>query len=332
MATAKSDSTSPIIEIAEVPFIYQQANNHDFALKLDQQHLVLYQSINPPMSHQFDCVVQKWSVKTDDDIHYTLAAQRNFNISDITRDKILRYIPNPGPRDSRTHILPVPSKGMVLVFYEYHIGRFDLKTEEFESICIGREEGIAQMMMKFASVALSSDKDYVMMINLVIDDTLDTRMAFPLRMGIHILDIRNTNEYSICTVEEHIDRLFPQEPERRVSWRDFDFLLLGSTNNSAFVRKWMDNMLKQQEYKDMDIAEVIIFLIGRYYAERMMHLLWTEHDVPDERPRHWMISEKDILKPMVNGIGTRFKWPKKDDTTLMRCYSCDLIKRNVNAQ
>ena len=73
----------------------------------------------------------------------------------------------------------------------------------------------------------------------------------------------------------------------------------------------------------MEIAEVIVNLIGKYYAEPMMHLL--QYDRYNEKSRHWMISEKHMLKPMVNGSGTgngtewngtKIKWPQKDTKTV----------------
>ena len=315
MASENSNSTSSITEIAdevdEVPKIHIW-----FALKLNRQNLVLVQSIYPPLSHHFDSVVQKWTTKTDDQvIQNARAVHQKSNICDITRNKILNHIRDTEPdRDHRRlHILPVPSKNIILVFWQTvgrlpisYIGRFDLITEQFEATPISTARPFVESI-RTESVVLSSHKNYVVMLNVLPSWTF----------GINIVDIRNKNEYPIWDSDVKVHDLLMH------SQTDSERLLLGATDNTPFVRKWTDHMLRQQEFKDMEIAEVIVNLIGKYYAEPMMHLL--QYDRYNEKSRHWMISEKHMLKSMVNGSGTgngtewngtKIKWPQKDTTTV----------------
>ena len=306
MATDNSTTKSSITPIEDVPNIYQQSNHFDFALKLNQQNLVLFQSIYPPLSHQHNTVHQKWTSKTDDDaIHSALASHRKIN---IIKNKILKHIGDTKPHHRRPRILHVPSKNILLVFYEGPratncIGRFNLNTEKFESTRTGiTARGITYSigLMHTESVVLSSNESYVVIINV-----LSTMGSQLWRMGyvfLNILDIRNPNEYSLSTSKVKIDHLL---------WGDrmyFECLLIGPTDSTAFVRLWIKNILRQQQFKGMDIAFVLISLICRYYTEPMMHLLQFDRTNRRNRQiRHWMISEKDILKPTVNGWNRKLK-------------------------
>ena len=315
--TETSNATGSITEIHEVPKIdfHHQLNRHGIACKVNQQQLVFFQSITPPFSHHFNSMAQKWTTTTDDGVvHNAVALHRKI---DIALKKIQKHIDDITPDHGPPQILPVPSKNMILVFFEGTnllpipwIGRFDVNSEEFEATRIG--SNIRSVPLWTRTMVLSSNGNYVVIIYTVPHYNPD-HCAF-----ISVLDIRNADEYTIWDSELRIDHLLPE------NWKYFECLLRGPTNNTPFVRLWMDNMLRQQEFKEMEIAEIIISLIGGYYAEPIIHLL--QNDRTNERCRHWLLSEKAILKsnhcvPMVNGIGmvngseTKIKWPEKGVNT-----------------
>ena len=147
--------------------------------------------------------------------------------------------------------------------------------------------------MRTEAVVLSSNENYVVMLNVVPKVLGGRGVDF-----VNILDIRNRKEYAIYTSKVIMVGI-------RENWMYTDCLLLGPTDNRPFVRQWTHNMLRKQEFKGIDIAEDIIFLIGGYYAEPMIQFLQYDHRIGE--CRYWMMSEKETLKPTDIGFEISYR-------------------------
>lgn len=299
MATKSRKLTASNIRVDDVPYTFQQSNHHPSVLQLNEQNLALISSVHPLQTYQFNTVRQKWTNKTDDTaIQNGLETNRQTKniLSKVKKsiDDIDETAPHP--------MVHVKSKNMVLIFYKKRsqqnrdtatvfVGRYNLITDTFESMELFSSRNAIRLQIdeeivrNIESATLSSDKNRVVFIVYYTSRSRINGYTHRIRC-LCVLNIRNANEYSLYSSKVQISGL----PSRMI----VDCSILGPTDNGQFAEQWISNLFKQQPFKGMDIAVVLVSLIKRYYSDPMLHLIQYFHK--DGCNRHHIMPEKAILK------------------------------------